>query len=129
MKPSSAQKPTDDEIRLLLERGYADTTPEFEARWVALKRELRQTPPRREWWNLAGPWRGWLGALGAATAAVALMFFLVRPGAGTAPGPELTPQLRELLALDAALAPAQPLLDDEIRVALLHLPTSPETRN
>jgi hypothetical protein len=106
--------PSDDELAALLARRYRDTSPEFEARWVALKRELRQMPPPRRLpvWPLAG----WLGAA-AAVASIGL--FLSRPT--VPPAPELAPQVRELLALDAALARAQPLLDEETRVALLHL--------
>lgn len=110
--------PTDGELDVLLARRYRDTSPGFEERWVALKRELRQTPaPRR-----LSTWRvtGWLGVL-AAAAAFALFF--IRPA--VPPAPELTPLVRELLALDAALARAQPLLDEETRAALLHL--SPAT--
>lgn len=111
--------PSDDELDALLARRYRDTSPEFEARWVSLRRDLRQAPPPRRFpvWRLAG----WLGAA-AAVAGIGL--FLTRPA--VPPAPELTPQVSELLALDAALARAQPLLDEETRVALLHLsPASP----
>lgn len=106
--------PSDDELDALLARRYRGTSPEFEARWVSLKRELQQAPPVRHFpgWRLAG----WLGA---AAAAASLGLFLTRPA--VPPAPEPTPPLSELLALDAALACAQPLLDEETRAALLHL--------
>lgn len=106
--------PSDDELNALLARRYRDTSPEFEARWVSLKRDLRQTraPRRFSQWRLAG----WLGV---AVAAAACGLFFTHPS--VPPMTELTPQVRELLALDAALARAQPLLDAETRTALLHL--------
>ena len=106
--------PSDDELDALLARRYRDTSPEFEARWVSLKRDLRLAPVARRFpgWRLAG----WFGA---AAAAAALGLFFTRPA--VPPAPELTPQVRGLLALDAALARAQPLLDAETRTALLHL--------
>ena len=51
MKPNENTPPRDDEIEALLARRYRDTSPEFEARWVALKRELRQAP---DWQRLIG---------------------------------------------------------------------------
>lgn len=114
MTAPQSPRPSDDELDALLARRYRDTSPEFEARWVSLQRDLRQAPPSRRppLWHLAG----WLGAA-AAVAGIGLL--LTRPP--VPPAPELTPQVRELLALDAALARAQPLLDEETRVALLHL--------
>lgn len=114
--------PADDELDTLLARRYRDTSPEFEARWVALKRDLRQAPAPRPFpgWRLAG----WLGA---AAAVAAFVFLFTRPAVPSAP--ELTPQMRELLALDAALARAQPLLDEETRTALLHLSSVGSTRD
>lgn len=126
MNTALPRKPDDDDLDRLLERGYRDTSPEFEARWVALKRELRQRPAPRLRWLAAGRLTGWLGAMGA-VAVIAFIFFAVRPPAP--PAPELTPQLRELLTLDAALAHAQPLLDDETRAALLHLPATGQPQN
>ena len=126
MNTPSPRRPDDDDLDRLLERGYCDTSPEFEARWVALKRELRQAPAPRSRWFAAGRLTGWLGAVGA-VAVITFVFFAVRPPAPSAP--ELTPQLRELLTLDAALAHAQPLLDEEIRTALLHLPATGQPQN
>ncbi len=39
MKTNSFNIPDDGELDRLLARRYRDTSPEFEARWVALKRE------------------------------------------------------------------------------------------
>lgn len=113
MTPPPSLRPSDDELDALLARRYRDTSPGFEARWVALKRELRRAPvrPRFAGWRLTG----WLGV----AAAAACGLFLARP----APPPVLepAPPVREMLALDAALARAQPLLDEETRTALLYL--------
>ena len=114
--------PSDAELDALLARRYRDTSVSFEARWVSLKRDLRQAPAPRRFplWRVAG----WLGA---AAAAAAFGLFFTRPA--VPPAPELTPQVRELLALDAALARAQPLLDEETRTALLHLSPAGPTRD
>lgn len=121
MKPNSPLPPDDTETDRLLARRYRDTSPDFEARWVALKRDLRQTSTtRRRRWPV-WPALGWIGALGAA----ALLVLVVTHPRSPAPvpaGPELSPQLAELFAMDAALTPAAPLLDEESRTALLHLP-------
>jgi len=121
MTPAPRPTPSDDDLDRLLARRYRDTSPGFEARWVELKRELRQTPPACG--RLLPAWRltGWLGALGAA-AAITFMIFSARPPA-TAPR-DLSPQLTELLAMDAVLGRALPLLDEENRSALLHLPAA-----
>ena len=123
MNPNPRPSPSDDDLDRLLARRYRDTSPEFESRWVALKRELRQAPAR--------PWRltGWLGALGAlgTAAAVAFMVYSARPPASTTPG--LSSQLTELLAMDAVLGRALPLLDEENRTALLNLPASGRPKN
>lgn len=119
--------PTDDEIDALLARRYRDTTADFEARWVALKRELRQAPPRRGGWR----WPAWAGHFvlsGAVTALVIAFALGTREpprGSGAA---ELTPALAELFTLDAALGRAGALLDPENRDALLHLPVLPQPR-
>jgi hypothetical protein len=129
MNPNAHPTPSDDDIDRLLARRYRDTSPEFEARWVALKRELRQAPPARvrplPAWRLTG-WFGAVGALGAA-AAIAFVMYSARPP--TSSSPELTPQVSELLALDESLGRALPLLDEETRAALLHLSTAAPTRH
>ncbi|MBI2496427.1 MAG: hypothetical protein HYV75_00305 [Opitutae bacterium] len=119
--------PSDEELDRLLARRYRDTSPEFEARWVALKRELRQAPPAHA--RLLPAWRltGWLGALGAA-AAVAFVVYSTRPPVSSPAAPDLSPQLTELLAMDAVLGRALPLLDEENRTALLHLPAAGQSK-
>lgn len=127
MKTNHPHPPRDDEIDLLLARQYRDTTPEFEARWVALKRELRSAPAARRWpW-----WSGWLGLLTTGSiAAVVLVLSLTR----TAPGPDLPTKIdpsmvAELLAMDDALGRGRILLNAEDRDALLHLSVQPPSPN
>lgn len=126
MNPDPRSTPSDADVDRLLARRYRDTSPEFEARWVALKRELRQTPAARP--RLFTVWRltGWLGAAGAlgAAAAIAFVVYAARPPASPPAAAGLSPQLTELLAMDAVLGRALPLLDEENRTALLHLPAS-----
>ena len=122
MKTKLHSTPDDGQIDRLLARRYCDTTPEFEARWVALKRDLRQRPGRA---RLAFPWRfaGWLGVVGAAAALVLVMHF-DRPSMDTPEGMEPSPQLAELFAMDAVLGQAVPLLNEENRTVLLNLPAT-----
>lgn len=123
MKATPSLPPDDEETDRLLARRYRDTSPEFEARWVALKRDLRQAPTaRRRLWP-AWTALGWVGALGTA-ALLVLVVIQPRSPDPVPAGPELSPQLAELFAMEAALAPAAPLLDEENRTALLHLPAA-----
>lgn len=126
MNSNPRPTPSEDDLNRLLARRYRDTSPEFEARWVALKRELRQAPAARP--RLFPAWRltGWLGAVGAlgAAAAVAFVVYSARPPTPIPSVAGLSPQLTELLAMDAVLGRARPLLDEENRTALLHLPAS-----
>lgn len=112
--------PGDDDIDRLLARQYRDTSPEFEARWTDLKRNLRQTPGRA-----ATPRFGWRTAAFAGFAALAALAVVVlRPGAD-APLPTPlapSPEMAQVIAMDEVLTLALPLLDDENRLALLHLP-------
>lgn len=118
--------PRDDEIDTLLARRYRDTSPEFEARWVALKRDLRNAPPRRPVWLTA--WTSWL-AVGGAAAAIALTFMVwQRPAPPPAPD-AVPPALAELFAMEAVLGRATVLLDAEQRDALLHLPAQVQPRS
>jgi hypothetical protein len=119
MKPDPRTPPGDDETDCLLGRHYRETSPEFEARWVALKRDLRRQPAVRARWRPFAPWTGWLGVMGAA-AAVALAVHFFRPASPSGRVP--SPQLAELFAMDAVLHKAAPLLDEDNRSALLHLP-------
>lgn len=130
MKTPESPTPSDEKIDRLLAGRLRDTTPEFEARWVALKRELRQTPARKRS-ALWTTWTAWLGAV-AAGAALAVAFVAVRQPSVTQPnggeaalvstGAVPSEALEELFAMDAVLARARVLLDDENRAALLHLP-------
>lgn len=123
MNSNPSLPPDDQETDRLLARRYRDTSPEFEARWVALKRDLRQAPAtRRRLWP-GWPALGWVGALGVA-ALLVLVVIQPRSPEPVSAGPELSPQLAELFAMEAALAPAAPLLDEENRTALLHLPVA-----
>jgi hypothetical protein len=119
--------PRDAEIDALLARRYRDTSPAFEARWVALKRELRQAPParRRAWF--AG-WTQWFALGSAVAAAVLAVNVWRRPAAGPVAG-EVSPALAELFAMDAVLGRATVLLDAENRDALMHLPTPAQPRS
>lgn len=121
MKPNPPSDPDDAQVDRLLARRYRDTSPDFEARWTALKRDLRQAPVSHRWrWPAWATWAG-LGALGAAAA---LVFVVTRPPPPTPVTEkiELSPQLAELLAMDSVLERAKPLLDEENRAALLELP-------
>ncbi|MEI7553576.1 MAG: hypothetical protein WCL24_14740 [Verrucomicrobiota bacterium] len=129
MKTNSFNIPDDGELDRLLARRYRETSPEFEARWVALKRDLRQRPPARAW-SLA-PWRlaGWWGALGAA-AAVALVIHFTSPLAPPSPvAPAFSQNLADLLTMDTVLGRAEPLLDEDNRLALLNLPAAAQAQN
>lgn len=123
MKANEPLPPDDGETDRLLARRYRETSPEFEARWVALKRDLRQAPTTRRWRWPAWPAWGWIGALGVAALLVVVVIQPRSPEPAPA-GPELSPQLAELFAMEAVLEQAAPLLDEENRTALLHLPAA-----
>jgi hypothetical protein len=123
MKPNRPVR--DEDLDALLARRYRDTTPEFEARWVALKRDLRQSPVRRRL-----PWSGWIPwlALGGAAAAFALVAsFTLRPVPPAEA--ELSPALAELFTMDSVLSRGSVLLETETREALLHLPAQSQPRS
>lgn len=115
---SPSQPPSDDEIDRLLAARLRRTSPEFELRWRELRGSFRSSPALR-----TRIWPRWLLWPGLATAAVAVVVVTVnlrhRP-VGPAPAAEFA----QLLALDAALAPAAPLLEPETRDAVLHLPVN-----
>jgi hypothetical protein len=117
--------PQDEDVDRLLARHYHDTTPEFEARWVALKRELRQSPVRRRPWAFF-PSMSWLTLGGLAAALMVLAVVTWRresPSTITADVP--SPALMELFAMNAVLDRATALLDEENREVLLNLPARP----
>jgi len=128
MNASRPTPPNDDEISALLARRYRDTTADFEARWVALKRELRQAPPQRAGFR----WPAWAGHFvlsGAVTALVIAFALGTREPPRVAGTAEISPALAELFTLEAALGRAGALLDAENRDALLHLPVRPQPRS
>lgn len=127
MKTPHHDSPREAEIDALLARRYRDTTPEFEARWVALKRELRQAPPPRRLAWFEG-WTRWF-ALGGAVAAAVLSFNVWRHAPGDPGVAEVSPALAELFAMDAVLGRASALLDAENRDALMHLPANAQPRS
>ena len=127
MNPNDSRAPHDDEIDRLLARQYHDTTPAFEARWVALKRELRSAPAPRRWPS----WSVWVGLIGTgAVAALVLTLSTTRrmPVPSASVGVD-APVVAELLAMDQVLGRGRVLLNSEERDALLHLsvPTNPAT--
>jgi len=119
--------PRDEEIDALLARRYRDTSPEFDARWVALKRELRAASraPHQSWFH---GWMRWPALGGAIAAAVFTVGVWRRVPPGESPG-EVSPALAELFAMDAVLGRATVLLDAENRDALLHLPATTQPRS
>lgn len=123
MKPNRPVR--DEDLDALLARRYRDTTPEFEARWVTLKRELRQSPVRRRL-----PWSGWVAwlALGGAAATLALVVSLTLRPVPPAEA-ELSPVLTELFTMDSVLSRGSVLLEAENREALLNLPAQPQPRS
>jgi len=118
----------DEEIDTLLARRYHDTTPEFEARWVALKRELRNTPVRRPHgvWPV---WNRWV-VIASVAAVIVILAAVVRRHEVTSSNAagEIPPALAELFAMDAVLGRATALLEAENREALLNLPVPPKPR-
>ena len=129
MNTPDPKSPRDQDIDALLARRYRDTSPQFEARWVELKRELRNVPVRRHWWTWSGR-NSWVVLSGVAAALV--MVLVVATWRRETPLPvaavEVSPALAELFAMDAVLGRATALLDAENREALLHLPTQPQPR-
>jgi hypothetical protein len=129
MNTPDSKSPRDPEIDALLARRYRDTSPEFEARWVELKRELRNTPIRHRWWTQFG-WNNWVMLGGMAAALMMVLVFVTwrRETPSPMAAVEVSPALAELFAMDAVLGRATALLDAENREVLLHLPTQPQPR-
>lgn len=119
MSDDPLRSPSDADLDRLLASQPRRTSPEFELRW----RELRASwgaPPA----TFRAAWRKWWLWPGLATAiAAAALFVTLRPQPRAASFDVVA--FEELIALDAALARATPLLDAENRDALLHLPAQP----
>ncbi len=113
--PDNHLPPGDPEA--LLRSGLRDTTPDFERRWVDLKRELRTRP-------VPGPaagWRRWWWTAVPATAALALVLLIQsRPAPGPAPAEYAA--YEELFRLDDELRSALPLVEDTLLDDLLAMP-------
>ncbi len=122
MKTPDDKSRSDEDVDALLGSRFRETTPEFEARWVELRRRLRTEPAPR-----AGipPWAAWLGLLsaGVTMAAILLALHPWRPAPPAIAAGE--PHLDELFTMDAVLEPAAALLDTDNRAALLNLPVPP----
>ena len=118
---TNRRPPTEEEIDRLLASRLADTTPEFEARFRDLQRELRQATARRLPW-----WREWrVAGLGLALAGAAALVLLLRAPSGPGPHPgaaEFSPEFVQLLEADDLLSRAAPLLDAANRELLLKIP-------
>jgi hypothetical protein len=129
MNTPNPKPPRDEDIDALLARRYRDTSPEFEARWVELKRELRNTPVRRRGWTFSS-WNSWVMLSGVAAALMMVLALATwrRENPPAVAAAEVSPALAELFAMDAVLGRATALLDAENREALLHLPTPPQPR-
>lgn len=119
MNPSPT--PSDEDLDRLLASQLKHTSPEFEQRWRELRAGLVAQPRA----SLRLPSLRWLRWPGFATAAVVVLAVVLvlrySPRPSTGPAPALH---AELFSLDAALAPAAPLLDHEIRDAVIHLPAA-----
>jgi len=113
MKPDSRPPPSDAEIDRLLGSQLKRTSLEFEQRWRELRGQFVATSPRRSWLL-------WPGIVATAVAA-ALMVFVLRDDP-LPPHPTQLVTFEELIALDAALASASPLLAAENREVLLYIP-------
>lgn len=123
MKPTR-RPPSEEELDRLLASRIKDTTPEFEARWRDVKRELRQSRPRVSLWAWR-PLLPWAGA--AAAVVVAGVVVLQRRPPPVPTFPPATPVLAELYELDATLSSGEVLLDAENRDAVLFLPAEPKS--
>jgi hypothetical protein len=110
--------PSDSEIDRLLGARIQRTSPEFEMRWRKLRAHWSDN--NRQAHRSAWPrWLLWPGLATAGIAAVLAVRALREPPTPpAAPGPV---PFEELFALDAALAPAAPLLNAENRDAVIHL--------
>jgi hypothetical protein len=118
MNSNAPRPPSDFELDRLLGSRLMRTSPQFERRWRELRCDLAR--PRRLL-TLDGIRAWWWPGLGTLTLASLTVVLVLRQGPAPLP-PETRVLFEELLALDAALQPAQVLLETETRDALLHLP-------
>ena len=117
MKPNADEH---DSLARHLRTGLRDTTPEFEARFDALRRRLAQAGPRRARFGLG---RAWIGAGVGAAVAAAIVVFVMRPGSS----PDFdSAAFGELVAMDEVLRQALVLANDDTREAVLFLPADAE---
>ena len=116
MNSENPRPPSDRELDRLLGGKLRRTSPEFELRWREVRAGLggARSAGRFHW----ARWWLWPGVATAALAAVLVVLVVRRPSAGGA----RPVTFEELIALDAALQPATPLLVAENRDALLNLP-------
>lgn len=115
---NSNPSPSDDELDQLLASKLQRTSPEFEQRWRELRGSLTESRTTRR--AARGRWWLWPGLATAAVAGLAVLFVVGTPSTPAPPTDGVN--FEELIALDAALAPATVLLEPETRDALLHLP-------
>ena len=123
MNSETPRPPSDPELDRLLGSKLRRTSPEFELRWRELRAELAgvRSPVRARWPR-------WLLWPGLATATMAALVIMIVSRRAPAPEPSSQPVTYEdLIALDAALQPASPLLVAENRDALLNLPAQPRS--
>jgi hypothetical protein len=108
----------------LLRARIRDTSPEFEARFDALRRRLAQEPRPTVWreWFVRPFGRGALVFASAVVLVIVLVLF--RPGPDVVTGP--TQGYDELVVLDETLRDAMPLIDTETLEILLQMPLDSE---
>lgn len=114
--------PSDDETDRLLASRFKDTTPEFEARWVELKRTLRSTPAHRGLRRFS-PF--WTVVFGSGIAVAAVLLVLRSPSRSPAP----SAALEELWAMNEVLSEGTALLDAGNRAELLYLSNAASTHS
>lgn len=119
MSDDPLRSPSDVDLDRLLASHPRRTSPEFELRWRELRAAWSAKPA-----TTRSAWRpGWLWPGLAAAVAAAALFVTLRPRPPAASFDVVA--FEELIALDAVLARATPLLEAENRDALLHLPARP----
>lgn len=119
MSDDPLRSPSDSDLDRLLASQPRRTTPEFEQRWRELRATFGHRPaPVRQLWRNVWVWPGLAAAIAAA-----VLFVTLRVRAPATASDFVA--FEKLIALDATLARAMPLLEAENRDALLHLPAQP----